>query len=62
MRYRKPFDKLIRVRLTERTLDDLERLADDAGTTRSDMVRRLIVDNSRREERQAQTPSTSEAR
>lgn len=33
----------------------MERLADDAGTTRSDMVRRLSVDNSRREQRQAQT-------
>ena len=59
MNYRKPFDKLIRVRLTERTLGQLERLADLAGTTRSDMVRRLIVDNSRREEQQAATTTNA---
>ena len=46
---RQPLTKQIQVRLTNRTLDQLERLADDLGTTRSDVVRRLIVDNARRE-------------
>ena len=49
--------EVVRVRVTRPVLERLDRMADDAGTTRSDMVRRLIIDNSRQAERQTQTTS-----
>ena len=49
--------EVVRVRVTPPVLERLDRMADDAGTTRSDMVRRLIMDNSRQAERPAQATS-----
>ena len=49
---------VVRVRLTERVVERLDRMADDYETTRSDIIRRLIVEKTRREEpHQAQTAS-----
>ena len=46
---------VVRVRLTERVVERLDRMADDCETTRSDVIRRLIVENTKSEERQPQT-------
>ena len=58
---RQKLTEIIQLRLTPRVFQRLEELADEAGTTRSDVLRRLIFDYARREERQAQATSTSEA-
>ena len=60
---RQRLTEIIQLRLTPRVFQRLEELADEAGTTRSDVLRRLIFDHTRRDERPAQVrQSTSEAR
>ncbi len=48
---------VVRVRLTERVVERLDRMADDCETTRSDIIRRMLVENTRREERPTQATS-----
>ena len=51
---RHKLENVVQVRLTNRVVERLDRMADDHETTRSDIIRRMLVENTRREERQAQ--------
>ena len=48
-------ENVIQVRLTNRVVERLDQMADDYETTRSDIIRRMLVENTRREEPQVAT-------
>lgn len=54
---RQRLTEIIQLRLTPRVFQRLEELADEADTTRSDVLRRLIFDHTRRGERPPQVRS-----
>ena len=54
---RHKLQNVVQVRLTDRVVQRLDRMADDCETTRSDIIRRMLVENTRREERPAQATS-----
>lgn len=55
---RHKLENVVQVRLTDRVVERLDQMADDNETTRSDVIRRLLVAHTRRQEQQAETTST----
>ncbi len=56
---RHKLENVVQVRLSDRVVERLDRMADDSETTRSDIIRRMLVENTRREEPQAATTTNA---